>query len=203
MQFNKTTFINFARKNRIYQYNEENPWTLKSGQISPHYVNWRSINKKQSLTEFVATQIVHLLPKIENDLGKSIHSIYGIPEGMDITALVVQLMWNNKSGVRSDYVYDNLCMGRGKSKTHGDPENKYFVSKPMGNTIVIEDVITTGNSLMAELDRLAEAQTHVMAVIALTDRFESDGDNDFGEILFSRYGLEYYPMTYINDLKTE
>jgi orotate phosphoribosyltransferase len=37
-----------------------------------------------------------------------------------------------------------IPMGRAKPKLHGSLEDKYFIGKPSGKVLVIEDTITTG-----------------------------------------------------------
>ncbi|MCD6477773.1 MAG: hypothetical protein J7K87_02095 [Candidatus Aenigmarchaeota archaeon] len=63
-------------------------------------------------------------------------------------------------------------MGRGKPKEHGDPKDRYFLGKPEGNVVVMEDVTTTGSSTLREIAKLSKIDANITAVISLTNRNE-------------------------------
>lgn len=52
-----------------------------------------------------------------------------------------------------------MVVGRGNPKEHGDPKDKYFIgpAKENDRVIVIEDVTTTGGSLIDTIKHLQES----------------------------------------------
>ena len=150
--FNQDEFNNFILDHKVVGFYEQ-PITLKSGRTSQWYVNWRSPSADVCLTDQVAHFILTFCQK---------HQIfprtfYGVPEGATKIALITQYKWARQSfqyGIKSHA----LTMGRGKPKEHGNQEDRYFLGLPRGETIVIEDVTTTGGSLNDAIDKLQEAQ---------------------------------------------
>jgi orotate phosphoribosyltransferase len=86
-------------------------------------------------------------------------------------------------------------MGRGKLKEHGAPEDRFFVGEPRGKVIVIEDVTTTGGSLLTTLDCLKEINVEVLAAISLTNRMEQRDDGKSVEEAIEARGVKYFAMS--------
>ena len=61
-------------------------------------------------------------------------------------------------------------MGRAKPKPHGSPQDKYFVGEPAGDIILLEDVTTTGQSMIDVLDQLQNLGKNIIGCIGLTTR---------------------------------
>ena len=61
-------------------------------------------------------------------------------------------------------------MGRVRPKEHGSPSDRFFVGEPEGNIILIEDVTTTGQSMLETLDQLQALDKKVIACLGLTNR---------------------------------
>ena len=86
-------------------------------------------------------------------------------------------------------------MGRAKPKAHGAPEDRFFVGKPRGKVVVIEDVTTTGGSLKATLESLTAADIRPVAVLSLTNRMEKRDDGLSVEALITQMGYPFYSMS--------
>jgi len=91
-------------------------------------------------------------------------------------------------------------MGRGKPKEHGGLKDKYFIGKPIGDTIILEDVTTTGNSLLGTIDTLKQANIEVIAAVGLTNRMEKRDDSLSVEEALKREGVAYYSLSNVIDL---
>ena len=170
----------------------DKPIKLKSGKESNIYINWRGITHSVSLTYTLALHITDVI----NTYFPECECIYGVPEGATKLALISQFLLAKpyeKSTKKNEYP---LAMGRAKEKIHGDPKDKYFIGEPLGNIIVIEDVVTTGQSLFNCLDQLKKQKKNVIAVMVLTDRSEN---NVIAEELNKR-SITYYPLTRLQDL---
>jgi orotate phosphoribosyltransferase len=56
-------------------------------------------------------------------------------------------------------------MGRAKPKDHGDPKDRYFVGEPGGKVVILEDVTTTGKSLIEKSFRLLIQEKKIIKVL--------------------------------------
>jgi orotate phosphoribosyltransferase len=113
------------------------------------------------------TKCYNLLKK--NNL--QVDTFYGVPEGATKLGIITQYKYAKQSPSFSKGSHV-LAMGRAKPKDHGAPKDKFFVGAPTGKVVVIEDVTTTGGSLITTLDGLKEAGINVVGVISLTNRME-------------------------------
>lgn len=170
LRFDKSRFNKFVIDYGVVGF-FENPVTLKSGRESHWYVNWREVANDvfnlSRLKDFAADFIF--------DLGLRPDSVYGVPEGATKVALFTQHELARREG---DYGPGShaLPMGRGKPKEHGKPEDKYFVGMPKGRTLVLEDVTTTGGSLVETIQHLREADIDVVGAVGLTNRMQRRDD---------------------------
>lgn len=155
------------RRNNVLKISDE-LFTLKSGEQSHIYVNWRNVFGSVTGTVSVASIIVDYIANLEDWLKDRIHVIYGVPDGMTKVAIISQLFSNRSCGS----FYDSpLVMGRRNPKEYGDSVDRYFLGKPEGNVLLLEDVVTTGSSLTAEVEKLRETKRVAnIFTLALTDR---------------------------------
>lgn len=87
-------------------------------------------------------------------------------------------------------------MGRGRLKEYGDPKDRYFVGQPERKIIVIEDVATTGSSLIREIDKVLElSNVEIIAAYVLTDRMERRDDRKSVREVVEERGIPYYPLS--------
>ncbi len=188
-RFSQEEFNEFILKNNIIGFFNE-PVTLKSGRKSNWYVNWRKATDDVFLLERLADYII----EFTEDLGLEPDCFYGVPEGATKTGIITQYKWAKRS---PDYGpgSHSLPMGRGKSKEYGLPENRHFIGKPKGKTIVIEDVTTTGGSLIETIDKLNGADVDVIAAFGLTNRMELRDDGLSVREAVEAKGVPYYAMS--------
>jgi len=91
-------------------------------------------------------------------------------------------------------------MGRGKQKDHGDPKDRFFLGIPYGETIILEDVTTTGGSLIDTIRQLRDSSIKIIAAIGLTNRNEIREDGKSVEEKILEENIQYYPMSNAIDL---
>ena len=161
--FNQTDFNNFIIKNKIISLSEK-PFTLKSGQESHVYINWRNITNDVALLETCAHYIIEFCET--HNLNPD--CFYGVPEGATKIGILTQYLWSKKQGCSPGS--HRLSMGRVRPKEHGSPSDRFFVGEPEGNIILIEDVTTTGQSMLKTLDQLQALDKKIIACLALTNR---------------------------------
>lgn len=188
-EFNQKEFNDFVLNNDVIGFFEK-PVTFKSGRICNCYVNWRNVAEDAYLME----KLVDFVVAFTKDLGLETDSFYGVPEGATKVGILTQQRWAKQS---KDYSKGShvLAMGRAKPKDHGDPKDKFFVGMPRGKTIVIEDVTTTGGSLIDTLKNLKESNVEVIAVLSLTNRMEKRDDGTSVEEVINSMGVPYYALS--------
>lgn len=193
-EFNQEEFNNFTIEHEVPGFFPD-AITLKSGRKSNWYLNWRNVAGDAFLTD----QLVDYVIAFTKDLGLDPKCFYGVPEGATKLAVLTQNKWA-KASADYDVGSHPLAMGRGKPKEHGDPKDKYFVGMPRGDTIVLEDVTTTGGSLLKDLAKLKEAGIPVIAAIGLSNRMELTDDRKSVKQIVEEQGVPYHAMSSALDL---
>ena len=190
----KDNFHNFILNNKIVGFFRE-PLRLKSGRISSWYVNWRNIASDVYLLDQLTDYILLFI----DYLGLNPVCFYGVPEGATKIGIITQYKWARR---QKNYNHGNypLSMGRGKHKEHGDPKDRFFVGIPKGETIILEDVTTTGDSLINTIINLKKLDVNIIATIGLTNRNELRDDGRTVEEIISKEKVKYYAMSNAIDL---
>ncbi len=193
--FNQEEFYRFIIKH-VFSFREP-PIPLSSGRESRLYFNWRNVVGDAFLTNDILSEYVLSFVK-EN--GIKADCFYGIPEGITPLAIICSLKLAQRS---PDYAEGShvLPMGRGKTKTHGDPKDKYFVVAPRGKTVVLEDVVTTGKNLLGGIRAVSGVKgAEISAVISLTDRMEIRDDGSSARQMIKKAGLRYFTLSTAPDI---
>lgn len=190
----KENFYKFIVNNNIIGLFKE-PIKLKSGRLSFWYINWRNI----ASDVFLLDQLTDYIFLYINYLGLNPKCFYGVPEGATKIGIITQYKWaknqeNYKSGA---YI---LSMGRGKQKDHGDPKDRFFLGVPDGETVIIEDVTTTGDSLVNAIKKLRDLKVNIIAAIGLTNRNELRDDRKSVKEIILENDVQYYAMSNAFDL---
>ena len=196
-KFNQKEFNEFIIKQNIIGFFKE-PVRLKSGRLSNWYVNWRNVAGDVYLLDKLTDYVIAFI----EDLDLNPDCFYGVPEGATKLGIITQYKWAKRRANYGPGVY-SLPMGRGKSKDHGDPKDRYFVGMPRGRTIVLEDVTTTGGSLLTTIDNLLEAGVEIIASIGLSSRNEIRDDGKSVKEAVEEKGVSYHAMSNALDLLPE
>jgi len=192
--WDREKFYDFIIKNNIIGFFKE-PLKLKSGRISCWYVNWRNVAENV----FLLDELTNFLISYVEDIGLKPDLFYGVPEGATKLGIITQFKWAKKQEDYSRAQY-TLSMGRGKPKEHGDPKDKFFLGVPKGHLILLEDVTTTGGSLLETIDNIKELKVTIDAAIGLTNRNELRDDGKSVEEAVKEKGIKYYAMSDALDL---
>ena len=190
----KENFYNFIVNNNIIGLFKE-PIKLKSGRLSFWYINWRNI----ASDVFLLDQLTDYIFLYINYLGLNPKCFYGVPEGATKIGIITQYKWakNQENYSSGSHV---LSMGRGKQKDHGDPKDRFFLGVPNGETVIIEDVTTTGGSLVNAIKKLRELNVKIIAAIGLTNRNELRDDGKSVKEIILENNVQYYAMSNAIDL---
>ena len=189
MTFDQNVFNQFVLENGLIGFFSE-PKMLSSGRRSNWYVNWRTVTEDVFLTDQLARMVIDfsLYHKLNPD------TFYGVPEGATKIGLATQTMW---AKMQPNYGKGShmLAMGRGKQKEHGDPKDRSFLGVPLWGSVFIEDVTTTGASLLREIDRCLEARVRIVAAVGLTNRMEVTNDGRSVEQAVNERGIPYFALS--------
>lgn len=192
-KFDEAKFIEFIVENRVVGFFDE-PVTLKSGRKSNWYVNWRTV----SGDVFLIDRLADFLIDFTADRGLTPDAFYGVPEGATkLGVIATYKLARSRPGFGKGSC--NLPMGRGKPKEHGAPRDKFFVTPPAGKIVVVEDVSTTGGSLLATLDELEKLDCEVIAAVGLTNRMEIRDDGRSVADAIGEMGVEYLTLSCATD----
>ena len=194
-RFNQKKFNKFILENGIIGFFEK-PIKLSSGRISHWYVNWRNVTNSVELIDELADFIISFV----QDKNLECDCFYGVPEAATKIALILQYKWatQKKKKNNKDYV---LPMGRGKPKDHGEVKDRFFIGAPKGKTILLEDVATTGASLIKNIELLKNLKdVKIIAAIVLTDRMEVNENGKSVRELVNSFGVDYYSLSNASEL---
>ncbi len=203
--FNQSAFNEFVINNKVIGFFDE-PIKLKSGRISNWYVNWRVASEDVFLIDQLTDFVLEFTNKLLNEksLRASPDCFYGVPEGATKLGILTQYKWAKSS---RQYAVGShpLPMGRGKPKEHGLPRDKFFVGTPRGKVVVLEDVTTTGGSLIETIDNLIASDIEILCAFGLTNRMERRDDKlSVAEAIAQRssagHPVKYYHLSSAVDL---
>lgn len=161
----------------------EGDFLLSSGQRSTYYINGKQVTLHPQGGLGVGRILLTLVPEqtiavagltLGADPIVTATSVVAAYEGRSLTALIV----------------------RKEAKGHGTQAYIEGPSLPEGSPVVVlEDVVTTGQSAMKAVDRLREAGYHVDQVISLVDRQQG------GAEFYRQQGLKFQAVFTIEDLQ--
>lgn len=150
MPTNKTPLIDSLYQIGAIQFGE---FTLKSGQTSSIYINLRKIISYPHLLRSIAKAMRELVSGAAYDL------VCGVP----YTALPIATC------LSLDYDVP-MVMRRREKKDYGTKQLIEGVFKPKQRCLIIEDVITTGGSIIETADELENVGLEIHDVVVLIDR---------------------------------
>lgn len=190
----KKKFYEFIIINKVIGFFKE-PIRLKSNRLSYFYVNWRKVSEDVNLIDKLTDYIISFV----RYLNLQPDCFYGVPEGASKIGIITQFKWAKMQNNHQTRSY-HLPMGRGKPKDHGEPKDRFFLGVPKGKVIIIEDVTTTGGSLMKSILHLKEIEVNIIAAIGITNRNELRDDGKSVEEVIREENIEYYAMSNVIDL---
>ncbi len=161
----------------------EGDFLLSSGQRSSYYINGKQVTLHPQGSLAVGRILLSMLPPetqavagltLGADPIVTAVSVVGATQGQSIAALIV----------------------RKEAKGHGTQAYLEGPTLPAGSLVVVlEDVVTTGQSALKAVDRLRQAGYRVEQVIALVDRQQG------GAELYQQQGLQFDSVFTIADLQ--
>lgn len=142
----------------------DEPFTWASGRLSPVYTDNRLLLSDPAVRDRVADAFVDALDGLSRPVGAvSGTATAGIPHG---TLLA------DRAGLPFSYV-------RGAAKGHGRQNRIEGRVTPGQSVVLVEDLVSTGGSVLSAADALAEAGADVVAVLAVFSYGFAEADAAF------------------------
>ncbi len=155
MEFVKE-FATFLHQNGVLRFGE---FTLSSGKKSSYYIDLRII---PSFPHQFRKMIKHLQNSITEDIGlDNFDTIASIPTGGLVIASALAFE-----------ILKPLIYVRNKPKEHGTTKSVEGVTRSDMKVLVIDDVATTGSSVVNGVKQLKEAGTKVTDAYVIINRLE-------------------------------
>jgi orotate phosphoribosyltransferase len=161
----------------------EGDFVLSSGQRSTYYINGKQVTLHPEGSVAVGRLILDWLPE-------EVVAIAGLTLGADPMVTAVSVV-----GVYEGRSLAPLII-RKQAKGHGTQAYIEGLTLPeQSPVVVLEDVVTTGQSALTAVERLRAAGYQVAEVIALVDRQQG------GEQLYAQEGLKFRSLFQIEALR--
>ncbi|MDX1798873.1 MAG: hypothetical protein R3255_09525, partial [Candidatus Lokiarchaeia archaeon] len=189
MKWKQESFNEFIKSQNVIGIFDK-PIKLASGRLSYWYVNWRKITSDAYLLDVLTDYIISFI----SYLGLNPKCFYGVPEGGTKLGIITQFKWAKMQKNFNPGNYP-ISMGRGKQKEHGDPRDRLFIGLPEGEVVILEDVVTTGGSLIKTIQKLDELNINIISVIGLTSRNELRDDGTNIKDIILQYNIPFYAMS--------
>lgn len=155
-------------------------FTLASGKKSTYYINSKKV--------LFHSEAVHLLGeaiyRLTQDL--NVQAIGGLEVGAIPMATTAVLAYHAHGKEMEGFFV------RKQAKGHGSQERIEGVLPPKARVAVVDDVLTTGGSVIQAIEEVEKAGATVAGVVCIVDRLEGAR-----EVLAARY--EYRPIFTITD----
>ncbi|MBO1047964.1 MAG: orotate phosphoribosyltransferase [Dolichospermum sp. LBC05a] len=162
---------------------QEGDFVLSSGQRSSYYINGKQVTLHPQGALAMARLLLPMLPE-------DTQAVAGLTLGADpiVSAVSVVSVYENKP--------IPALIIRKETKGHGTMAYIEGPSLPQGaKVVVLEDVVTTGQSALKAVERLQAAGYTVDRVISLIDRLQGGG------ALYESAGLQFEALFTIQDLQ--
>ena len=169
-----------------FQWDPRNGFVLASGETSPYYVDCRALLAHPDARWLVA----QLACSAIRDL--SLDAVGGLEIGAIPLATAI-----------SDYAFATqprktyrTFVVRKQAKDHGLGKQIEGAVKPNDRVLVVDDVLTSGGSILQALQAAKEANLHASHALVIVDRQEQNGKQKI-----EAQGVELMSLVILDDLK--
>ncbi len=150
---------------KSFKYSEEPIFKLVSGRMSNYYINCKTTTLDPEAMLLIGHLFYHRVKPFH------IHAIGGLTLGADPIAFATAMV----SGMQDDAI--NAFVVRKKAKEHGLMKWIEGNVREGDKVIIVDDVVTTGQSTIDAIERARESKLDVIKAVALVDRQEGGREN--------------------------
>jgi len=182
----KNKFIEFTLNHEILRFGN---FTLKSGRKSPYF-----FNSGLCSTGILLNKLADCYAKYIVDNISDFDYIFGPAyKGITLSASISMIL-ESKYGINKSFLFN-----RKESKDHG--ELGLFVGgKPYGKALVVDDVISSGSSIINSLQLINESKSTSQNVLVAFDRMEV-GSKDRASIeLSEKFDISIHSIITLDDI---
>ncbi len=178
---------NLFRQYEAFQWDPDKGFVLASGETSPYYVDCRALLAHPDARWLVAQLACAAIRDLPLDaLG-----------GLEIGAIPLATAISDYAfATQARQTYRTFVV-RKQAKGHGLGKRIEGAVKPNDRVLVVDDVLTSGGSLLQTLQAAREAQLHVSHALVIVDRQEQDGKQKI-----EAQGVSLISLLTLDDLKT-
>ena len=187
MQSYKQEFINYAIRHNVLRFGK---FELKSGRISPYFFNTGLFNSGNQLSK-----LGHFYAQAYQESGVYADVLYGPAyKGIPLVSATAIAL------AESFDIDIPFCFNRKEAKDHG--EGGHLVGAPLqGKVMILDDVITAGNSVHESVNIIKSAGAHPCGVLIALDRQE----RGFQEIpaideVRNKFNIPVFSVICLNDI---
>ncbi|KFI67846.1 orotate phosphoribosyltransferase [Bifidobacterium magnum] len=177
-------------------------FTLKSGRVSPYYINAASFDTGRLVGELGKFYAAKIMWEIEaGRFSDRIDTVFG-PAYKGIPLAVSTAMALHEYGIEAGYTFD-----RKERKDHGD--GGLMVGMPLEdgmNVVIVDDVMTAGTAIQETVPKLKrEAGVHITGMVVSVDRMETTAHSNRSAVMEteSMYGFPVSSIVNVLDLFAE
>lgn len=172
-------------KDKCYQYDSLNPFTLFSGKKSEHYFNLKPLLQDKRALTIVSYEIIDRM--INNKTLNNVKGVGGPPMGAIPIADAIML---NSTQTMSRYLV------RKDKKGYGVGGKVEFNLSRGDEIIIVDDVLTTGKAILEVIEEMQDRCFIVNGVFVILDREEGGtealkGKVPFVDSLFTKKDFTY------------
>ena len=182
----KKQFIEFTLEHQILRFGN---FSLNSGRESPYFFNTGLCNNGKLLANLADFYSSFLMKNsIEYDF------IFGPAyKGITLATSISNSLYNSYN------INKSFCFNRKEAKTHG--EAGIFVgSAPKGNALIVDDVISSGKSIIESIDLLSDNGAKPSSVVVAFDRMELGIDKRASIEILEKYKIQVYSIITLDDI---
>lgn len=148
-----------------FKWDRDNGFKLASGEISPFYVDCRALMSHPTARRLVAQLAYEALTDIEFDcLG-----------GLELGAIPIAVTISDFACAASPQHLWRTFVVRKQPKDHGLGRLIEGSIRPTDRALIVDDVLTSGGSLLKAVGVAREAGLHVDHALVIVDRLEQNG----------------------------
>jgi len=150
---------------RSFRYREVPPYSLASGKTSPYYFNCKTVTLDPEGCTLIGKLVFNEIKEFNID------AIGGLTLGADPISLATSLKAYQNDIRVTPLIVRKEAKGYGtRGWVEGDIEN-------INRAVVVDDVLTTGKSIIFAIDRLRNLGIEIARVLVLIDREEGGREN--------------------------